>query len=237
MKLNSSNINSNNKNTIRQLPLKMLYVIEHMEDGFSEWVKLEYAQIIRDVGAKNLVLVSVSNELKDEDIPQELVNMGLQWTHSGLECIGEEFPQLNLPPMKAGNVCLLDPRATEDLAPNDEPKFQYLLFGGILGDHPPRDRTSELQTLHPGLLIGKRLGDKQMTTDTAVRVAQIITKKQTPLFSIDFIDYPEFRFSKHEATEMPFRYVKDETTGQPILPEGMLNLIKIDSQRSLDDFF
>ncbi|CAL9736556.1 protein arginine N-methyltransferase Sfm1p [Monosporozyma servazzii] len=214
----------------------MLYVIEHMEDGFSEWVKLEYAQIIRDVGAENLVLVSVSNELKEADLPQELIKMGLQWTHSGLECIVDEFPHLNLPPMKAGNVCLLDPRATEDLAPADASQFEYLLFGGILGDHPPRDRTTELKTLHPGLLIGKRLGDKQMSTDTAVRVAQRITNNQTPLSNIEFIDYPEFRFNKHEATEMPFRYVKDETTGQPLLPEGMLNLIKLDTQRSLEDF-
>lgn len=225
--------NNHNKDSAN---ITMLYVIEHMEDGFSEWVTLEYAQIIRDVGSTNLILASVSKDISDKDIPQQLVAMGLQWTHSGLECIPQEFPQLNLPKMEAGNVCLLDPRATEDLSPKDEPTFKYLLFGGILGDHPPRDRTSELQTLHPGLLIGKRLGDKQMTTDTAVRVAQMITKSQIPLDKIPFIDYPEFRFNKHEATEMPFRYVKDEHTGKPILPEGMLNLIKIDSQRSLDDF-
>lgn len=215
----------------------MIYIIEHMEDGFSEWVTLEYAQIIRDVGASKLILVSVSKDIGQKDIPKVLVEMGLQWTHKGLESVVEEFPDLKLPPLRPGNVCLLDPRAKEDLSVGDKKEFEYLLFGGILGDHPPRDRTSELLKLHPGLLVGKRLGDKQMTTDTAIRVTQMIMRDSVPLNEIPFVDYPEFRFNKHEATEMPFRYVLDEKTNKPILPEGMLDLIKKDSQRSLDDFF
>ena len=215
----------------------MIYIIEHMEDGFSEWVTLEYAQIIRDVGASKLILVSVSKDIGQKDIPKVLVEMGLQWTHKGLESVVEEFPDLKLPPLRPGNVCLLDPRAKEDLSVGDKKEFGYLLFGGILGDHPPRDRTSELLKLHPGLLVGKRLGDKQMTTDTAIRVTQMIMRDLVPLNEIPFVDYPEFRFNKHEATEMPFRYVLDEKTNKPILPEGMLDLIKKDSQRSLDDFF
>ncbi|KAK5778453.1 hypothetical protein RI543_004118 [Arxiozyma heterogenica] len=208
-----------------------------MEDGFSEWVTLEYAQIIRDIGAHNLILVSVPRDITLENIPKILIDMGLQWTHKGLESLVDEFPDLKLPPLKPGNVCLLDPRAKEDLSVADQDKFKYLLFGGILGDHPPRDRTSELQKLHPGLLEGKRLGDKQMTTDTAIRVCQIIMRDSVPLDKIPFVDYPEFRFNKHEATEMPFRYVLDKSTNKPILPEGMLDLIKRDSQRTLDDFF
>lgn len=208
-----------------------------MEDGFSEWVTLEYAQIIRDVGASKLILVSVSKDIGQKDIPKVLVEMGLQWTHKGLESVVEEFPDLKLPPLRPGNVCLLDPRAKEDLSVGDKKEFEYLLFGGILGDHPPRDRTSELLKLHPGLLVGKRLGDKQMTTDTAIRVTQMIMRDSVPLNEIPFVDYPEFRFNKHEATEMPFRYVLDEKNNKPILPEGMLDLIKKDSQRSLDDFF
>lgn len=213
-----------------------------MEDGFSEWVVLEYAQIIRDVGAKNLILVSVSKDLKDCDIPKELTQLGLQWTHSGLEQVTKEYPELNLPPMKPGNVCLLDPRADKDLCPEDgETKdsegFQYFVFGGILGDHPPRDRTSELKVLHPGLLTGRRLGDKQMTTDTAVRTTQLIVDKKKKFEDIEFIDYPQFIFNKHESTEMPFRYVRNVSTRQPILPQGMIDLIKLDSQKSLDGLF
>lgn len=131
-------------------------------------------------------------------------------------------------------MCLLDPRASQDIQPEESESFDYFVFGGILGDHPPRDRTSEIKSQYPNLVVGRRLGNKQMTTDTAVRTTQLIVEKKVGLDKIRFIDYPEFRFNENEATEMPFRYVIDER-GDPILPEDMLGLIKKDSEQSLDD--
>ncbi|CAI2020127.1 hypothetical protein SEUBUCD646_0H00790 [Saccharomyces eubayanus] len=210
----------------------MKYIIEHMEEGFSEWVILEYSQILRDVGAENLILSSLPKNTTEKDIPEKLLSLGLRWTTSDLKNIDEDFKELE--PLKDGRVCLLDPRAAIDLQPEDAAEFDYFVFGGILGDHPPRDRTKELKTTYPNLLVGRRLGDKQMTTDTAIRTTQLIVKNKTKFEDIKFIDYPEFRFNKNEATEMPFRYVLDKE-GRPILPEGMLELIKKDSAQSLDD--
>ncbi|KOG96536.1 SPOUT methyltransferase [Saccharomyces pastorianus] len=210
----------------------MKYIIEHMEEGFSEWVILEYSQILRDVGAENLILSSLPKNTTEKDIPEKLLSLGLRWTTSDLKNIDEDFKDLE--PLKDGRVCLLDPRAAIDLQPEDAAEFDYFVFGGILGDHPPRDRTKELKTTYPNLLVGRRLGDKQMTTDTAIRTTQLIVKNKTKFEDIKFIDYPEFRFNKNEATEMPFRYVLDKE-GRPILPEGMLELIKKDSAQSLDD--
>lgn len=204
----------------------MKYIIEHMEEGFSEWVILEYSQILRDVGAENLVLSSLPKSTTEKDIPEKLLSLGLRWTTSDLKSIDEDFKDLS--PLKDGRVCLLDPRAAIDLQPEDAEEFDYFVFGGILGDHPPRDRTKELKTTYPNLLVSRRLGDKQMTTDTAIRTTQLIVKNKTKFEDIKFIDYPEFRFNKNEATEMPFRYVLDKE-GTPILPEGMLDLIKKDS--------
>ncbi|QLG74901.1 hypothetical protein HG535_0H02280 [Zygotorulaspora mrakii] len=210
----------------------MKYIIEHMEQGFSEWVTLEYAQIIRDVGCENLILSSLPKDTTSKDIPPKLLEMSLRWTTNDLNHLKEQFPDLE--PLKNGRVCLLDPRADQDLQPDEAEKFDYFVFGGILGDHPPRDRTSELKLAYPDLIVGRRLGDKQMTTDTAIRTTQIIIEKSTKFKDIKFIDYPEFRFNKNEATEMPFRYVLD-SDGAPILPRGMLDLIKQDSEQSLDD--
>lgn len=210
----------------------MKYIIEHMEEGFSEWVILEYSQILRDVGQKNLILSSLPKGTTEKDIPKRLLDLGLQWTTDDLTQLKHKFPELEA--LKDGRVCLLDPRATQDLEPADASKFDYFVFGGILGDHPPRDRTKELKTAYPSLLVPRRLGDKQMTTDTAIRTTQIIIEKQIAFNDVKFIDYPEFRFSKKEATEMPFRYVLDSNE-KPILPEGMLELIKHDSEQSLDD--
>ncbi|QPG73496.1 SPOUT methyltransferase [Brettanomyces nanus] len=206
--------------------LKMKYVIEHMEKGFTEWVILEYAQILRDVGSDNLILTCLPEGTTDRDIPVSLLKLGLQWsTKDASHFIPRDIPKSRL--------CLLDPRAELDLQPTDTGEFDYFIFGGILGDHPPRDRTGELrQRLN---CPGRRLGDSQMSTDTAARTTKIILDG-TPLEEIKFIDYPEIRFSRHEATEMPFRYVLDGDY-RPILPQGMLRLIKKDSERSLDQFF
>lgn len=45
------------------------------------------------------------------------------------------------------------------------------------------------------------------------------------LDEIKFVDHPTITFPgegyENESVEMPFRYVVDEKTGEPILPEGM----------------
>lgn len=202
----------------------MKYVIEHMESGFTEWVKLEYLKIISEVGKENLILTSLPESLSEKDIPSELIEAGLQWTSDDVsQVIGSTVKE---------RVCLLDPLAQTDLVPSESSSFDYFVFGGILGDHPPRDRTGELRRKYG--FVGRRLGNKQMTTDTAVRTTQLIVKDNIKFEDIKFIDYPEIRFSKYEATEMPFRYVLD-ANNKPILPDGMLELIKKDSEQTLDD--
>ena len=41
---------------------------------------------------------------------------------------------------------------------------------------------------------------------------------QVPLDQIKYIDHPELQIDKHESTQMPFRYIKDEN-GRPVMPE------------------
>lgn len=199
----------------------MKYIIEHMEEGFSPWVKLEYKAISKEVGKDSIILSSVSH---DAEIPPELRD----------QCIVTDLDVTQLskldPDFDQKRVVLLDPSATEELTPEDAKKFDYFLFGGILGDHPPRDRTGELRKLG---FEGRHLGKTQMTTDTAVRVTQRVVEDQVPLEKIPYIDFPELRFNKHESTEMPFRYI--EKDGKPVMPEGMFELIKKDSEKSLDD--
>lgn len=202
----------------------MKYVIEHMEEGFSEWVILEYSQIIRDLGKENLVLSSLPAGTVESDIPQRLRDLGLQWTTE--ECINLDG---GVNPTK---VCLLDPGAEQDLVPEDLEQFDYFVFGGILGSHPRIDRTGILREKYG--FAGRRLGSLQMTTDTAIRTTQRIVKDQIKFEDIKFIDYPEIRYNKYESTEMPFRYILD-SEGTPILPEGMLKLIEHDAEQSIDD--
>lgn len=196
-----------------------------MEAGFSEWVILEYSQIIKDVGKENLVLTSLPAGTTEKDIPQRLLDLGLQWTCD--ECINIDGGSID-----KNKVCLLDPAAETDLVPEDKSQFDYFVFGGILGSHPRVDRTGILRKKYG--FTGKRLGELQMTTDTAIRTTQEIVKLQKKFEDIKFIDYPEIRYNKYESTEMPFRYIVDSNDA-PILPEGMLELIKHDAEQSIDD--
>ena len=100
------------------------------------------------------------------------------------------------------------------------------------------DRTSELRRKG---YVGRRLGPKQMTTDTAVRVTRLVAQAKgwrflaksreleflfsacahtcaVPLAQIPWVDFPELRLGEHESVEMPFRYVKG-ADGQPVMPE------------------
>ncbi len=59
-----------------------------------------------------------------------------------------------------------------------------------------------------------------MTTDTAIRTTQRVSKTVVAFEDIKFLDYPEIKYNKYESTEMPFRYVTDNE-GNPILQENV----------------
>ena len=79
------------------------------------------------------------------------------------------------PPIPISKVCLLDPKAPKALCPEDgkSGKFEFFLFGGILGDDPPRDRTGELRAMG---FEGRHLREVQMTTDTALHVTKLVVE-------------------------------------------------------------
>ncbi|KAJ5714305.1 uncharacterized protein N7483_011486 [Penicillium malachiteum] len=200
------------------------FVVEHLDPELGPWSALEYACIAReshDRGARFL-LSSVPAELQ---MPADLAaTRGLEVEQRSVEDVFAHCKE---------RVCLLDPSATVELSPEDGDNFDVFLFGGILGDDPPRDRTSELRKKG---YVGRRLGPKQMTTDTAVRVTRMVVHEKIPLEKINYVDYPEILINQHERTEMPFRYVTDEN-GEPIMPAGMVDLIKNDADKDVGDLF
>jgi len=126
-------------------------------------------------------------------------------------------------------VCLLDPKAPDALAPVDGVNFDWFLFGGILGDDPPRDRTSELRALG---FPGRHLGSVQMTTDTALGVTKRVVIDQEQLDKLPYVDFPTIRFNAKESVEMPFRYIVQD--GQPLMPPGMRELLYEDLDKGFD---
>ncbi|KAG5950381.1 hypothetical protein E4U53_005184 [Claviceps sorghi] len=200
------------------------FIVEHLDPELGPWSELEYIAIAKETKQSHGTFI-LSSLPRDFKVPATLKDISaFTPEHRGVE------------ELYAGNkekVCLLDPSAEKDLSPEDGNTFDAFLFGGILGDDPPRDRTSELRKKG---FQGRRLGPKQMTTDTAVRVTRMVVQDGISLEKVPHVDFPELKFNEHESTQMPFRYVTDKE-GKPIMPEGMRELIEKDADKAVDDLF
>ncbi|GAA5828904.1 hypothetical protein JCM11251_005914 [Rhodosporidiobolus azoricus] len=214
------------------------YVIEHMEDDnsdhtFPHWIALEYMQMIRHAQPHSTVIFSSLSPASVNSLSEQLLKRGAPQgsfraeTKSVQELMKEEGVALE-------KVCLLDPRAEREIGPGDGKEFDWFLFGGILGDDPPRDRTGILRAHgYPG----RHLGPIQMTTDTALGVTARCVEQNVTLSSIPMVNHPEIKFNDNESVTMPFIYMtKEGTKDEPWLPEGMKEHLYEDMNREFEDF-
>jgi len=215
------------------------YIIEHMEDdelnerGLPEWVELEYRHMRTMVGSMSRVhfthlskhccntLSKIFDHPGDQTQPLALAEAHC-YKMGVLDLMKELDGGVTLE-----QVCLLDPKSEKELSPTDQ--FSCFLFGGILGDDPPRDRTSELRVLG---FPTRHLGPVQMTTDTAVGVTKLVIEDKIPLSNIPYKEFPTIIFNRKESVEMPFRYIADGD--EPKFPPGMRELLYEDLNKSFD---
>jgi ribosome biogenesis SPOUT family RNA methylase Rps3 len=164
----------------------MKYIIEHMDPELWEWSVLEYKHVSQHVGKDNLIVTHVMQEDEDklggccEVEMQSVAELGLR------------------------RVCVLDPDAEKTLEPSDASEFDYLVFGGILGDHPAKARTKELQV--PGAKR-RNLGKEQLATDNAVMVAKMIVEDGKKLSDLEFSKDFVVPMDEGEEIILPFTYV------------------------------
>jgi ribosome biogenesis SPOUT family RNA methylase Rps3 len=135
-------------------------------------------------------------------------------------------------------VIVLDQLATEPLQPKDAEWATILVCGGILGtdefEGPVVNRTMEiteklLLAKEKGIeTITRHLNTVQMTSDTAMLVSMNILIQGKKLNELEYIDKPTFPLTKRESVEMPFRYLKNPITNEPMIPDGMIELWKKD---------
>ncbi|TFK32396.1 SAM-dependent RNA methyltransferase [Crucibulum laeve] len=212
------------------------YAIEHMEDdeestkSIPPWVELEYAHM-RILAGQNGHVQFTHLSKSSCDFLNTAFASSKENSLAKASC--HQAGIINLladTGIPLNKVCLLDPKAEKELSPEDgDGRFEWFLFGGILGDDPPRDRTSELRVLG---FPTRHLGPIQMTTDTALGVTKIVVQDKVPLDKIPYVDHPTIRFNSKESVEMPFRYIAD--CSEPRLPPGMKKLLHEDLNKSFD---
>ena len=111
---------------------KPTIIVEHLDPELEDWQTLEY-----------------------KCIASECRSSGFNFLLSGLPSVSTISTRLGLPASsltsqsvenlyfserEKAKVCLLDPKGERDLEPEDGQKFDVFLFGGILGDDPPRGK-------------------------------------------------------------------------------------------------
>lgn len=164
-----------------------IYIIEHLEPKLWPWCVIEYKHISKIVGKKNVWFTNIARK----DVAK-------------LRTYGKVFTE-SVKTMKLQNACVLDPSAKSTLAPMEAKKFSYYVFGGILGDHPPRARTEVELTRFVKNAETRNIGKEQLSTDNAVFVVNEIAHGRK-LSQLKFQDGVEIRINKIESTILPYRY-------------------------------
>ena len=184
----------------------MIYIIEHLEPKLWEWCILEYEHISETVGKENLWFTNIKNK-NDQKI---LVKFG--------KVFEKRVFELNL-----NEICVLDPESNKLLEPMDKNNFKYFIFGGILGDYPPRKRTKEELTIHFPICETRHIGKEQLSTDNAVfTVKQILDGKK--FSELKFKDSPNIEINEFESINLPYRY--NLVNGKVFMSEKLLKELK-----------
>lgn len=186
---------------------KKIYIIEHLEPKLWKWCLIEYEHISKIVGKKYLWFGNIKNR-KDAEC---LGKYG--------KVITKSIKQLNLK-----NACVLDPEAKKTLNPKEAKSFDYFIFGGILGDYPPKKRTQKELSKFLKNCEKRNIGKEQMSTDNAVFcVKKIVDGKN--LRKMKFADKIEIKINAFESVVLPYRY--NVVKKKPLISKKLVDYIKI----------
>jgi len=184
-----------------------IYIIEHLEPKIWPWCLIEYKHISKIVGKNNLWFTNIK---QNNNAVKELSKYG--------KIIKQSVRELSL-----SKACVLDPEAKVTLNPKETKQFKYFIFGGILGDYPPKKRTRKELTQFIKNPKTRNIGKQQMSTDNAVyTVNQIVSGKD--LKDLKFKNKIEIKINDIESVVLPYKYnlIKEK----PLISQDLIAFLK-----------
>lgn len=204
---------------------------------FPEWALLEYRHMLSLIGPGSTVHFTSLSPVSLDTLRQALKQQPASSSGSTAATPARADFELHTASITTlakqrnislDSICLLDPRAPLCLHSSDSGKysrpagaseadaaiavdkpFTHFLFGGILGDDPPRDRTGSLRALG---FPRRHLGKVQMTTDTALGATKRVVEDGMGMGEanegprgagangeLEWVEYPELYFGQGES--------------------------------------
>jgi ribosome biogenesis SPOUT family RNA methylase Rps3 len=179
---------------------RKIFIIEHLEKKLFEWCLIEYENISK-------ILKSGKNKNNKNDLWFTNIKNINKKDRQKLKRFGRVFREsVKRLDINNSEICVLDPEASKTLNPNECDNFRYFIFGGILGDYPPKKRTKkELTRFFPNSSV-RNIGKEQMSTDNAVYTVQQIIKKGKKLNELKFVDGITIEINEFESVDLPYLY-------------------------------
>ena len=127
--------NSMNASTQPPASTKHTFIVEHLDPELDSWQESEYSSIYRESTAAGIKFQLTG--VKQQDLTRNLRdNHAMPATAFTSEKVERIYGAEGV----KQRTCLLDPKAEAMLGPDDAEKFDVFVFGGILGDDPPRGK-------------------------------------------------------------------------------------------------
>ncbi|MCX6707790.1 MAG: SAM-dependent methyltransferase [Candidatus Woesearchaeota archaeon] len=180
----------------------MRYIIEHLDKKLYKWSEIEYKHASSIVGKKNIIFTNLNKTQSEK-----------------LKSFGEVTKQ-RAEKVCLGRVCVLDPLAEKILTPQEAKEFDYLVFGGLLGDFEIDAKTKKLITFKAER---RNLGKKEMPTDTAVLCVKMIADR-IPFDKIKFQDGLDVDITDEESISLDYRYII--LNGKPSISDDLVKYLK-----------
>ncbi|MEM3673617.1 MAG: SAM-dependent methyltransferase [Candidatus Bathyarchaeia archaeon] len=185
---------------------KPLFVIEHLEPIVGRWLLIEYKHASKIAGENRLIFTNVKK--KSHYLKLSKIARARQ----------EDFTKI----FSQEEIIILDPKAQTPLKPEDFNGKKAVVVGGILGDHPPRGRTSTLITSRVPKATARNIGKTQFSIDSAVYMAKLVNEG-IPLEKIPVKKGLTIKVSENHLIHLPYAYpLKD---GKPLISKELIKYL------------